>query len=123
MRGALIDATLPVVMRRTCVCPSRLFSAATKALAMQVEVGLVRSANLFLYVFFAPPTCSSARHADEARAEMLGDHFLERPQNPIIKMEVNDLLRFLWRYATLGWLSTQCLFTCSAWISNVCKAL
>jgi hypothetical protein len=34
MRGALIDATLPVVMRRTCMCPSRLFSAAVKFLAM-----------------------------------------------------------------------------------------
>jgi hypothetical protein len=28
MRGALMDATLPVVTRRTCVCPSRLLAAA-----------------------------------------------------------------------------------------------
>lgn len=37
MTGALIEATLPVVMRRTCVCPSRLFSAAMKCLAIQVR--------------------------------------------------------------------------------------
>ena len=34
MRGALIEATLPVVMRRTCVYPSHLFSAAVKFIVM-----------------------------------------------------------------------------------------
>lgn len=34
MRGALMDATLPVVMRRTCVCPSRLLPAAVKCVGM-----------------------------------------------------------------------------------------
>ena len=34
MRGALIEATLPVVMRRTCVCPSHLLSAAVKCFVM-----------------------------------------------------------------------------------------
>jgi len=34
MRGALMDATLPVVMRRTCVCPSRLLAAAVKCAVM-----------------------------------------------------------------------------------------
>jgi hypothetical protein len=34
MRGALTDATLPVVMRRTCVCPSRLLAAAVNRLVM-----------------------------------------------------------------------------------------
>lgn len=55
MRGALIDATLPVVMRRTCVCPSRLFSAAMKFLAMQVEVRTnrwVTGSLILVLVFF-----------------------------------------------------------------------
>lgn len=34
MRGALMDATLPVVMRRTCVCPSRLLAAAVNCPVM-----------------------------------------------------------------------------------------
>lgn len=101
MRGALIDATLPVVMRRTCVCPSCLFSAATKVLAMQVEVraGEVSGSKsrffsshstLCQFNLFASRTCSSACNldADEARTEMRVDHTLERPQILIIKTEV-----------------------------------
>ena len=34
MRGALMEATLPVVMRTTCVCPSHLLSAAVKRFVM-----------------------------------------------------------------------------------------
>ena len=34
MRGALTDATLPVVMRRTCVCPSCLLAAAVNCLVI-----------------------------------------------------------------------------------------
>jgi hypothetical protein len=34
MRGALTEATLPVVIRRTCVCPSRLLVAAVKCPVM-----------------------------------------------------------------------------------------
>jgi hypothetical protein len=34
MRGALMDATLPVVMRRTCVCPSRLLASAVNCPVM-----------------------------------------------------------------------------------------
>lgn len=34
MRGALTDATLPVVIRRTCVYPSHLLAAAVKCLVM-----------------------------------------------------------------------------------------
>ena len=41
MRGALMEATLPVVMRTTCVCPSRLLSAAVKRFVMlYLEVGV-----------------------------------------------------------------------------------
>jgi hypothetical protein len=43
MRGALMDATLPVVMRRTCVCPSRLLAAAVNCPVMgtgKVVVGV-----------------------------------------------------------------------------------
>ena len=43
MRGALTDATLPVVMRRTCVCPSRLLSTAVNCLVIvgfAVKVGV-----------------------------------------------------------------------------------
>ena len=46
MRGALTDATLPVVMRRTCVCPSRLLSTAVNCLVIvgfAVKVGGGRS--------------------------------------------------------------------------------
>ena len=35
MRGALTEATLPVVIRRTCVCPSCLLAAAVKCLVMR----------------------------------------------------------------------------------------
>jgi hypothetical protein len=38
MRGALTEATLPVVIRRTCVCPSRLLVAAVKCLVMQYRM-------------------------------------------------------------------------------------
>ena len=34
MRGALMEATLPVAMRTTCVCPSHLLSAAVKRFVM-----------------------------------------------------------------------------------------
>jgi hypothetical protein len=37
MRGDLTDATLPVVMRRTCVCPSRLLAAAVNCLVIAGE--------------------------------------------------------------------------------------
>ena len=46
MRGALTDATLPVVMRRTCVYPSRLLAAAVNCLVIvgfAVKVGGGRS--------------------------------------------------------------------------------
>jgi hypothetical protein len=38
MRGALTDATLPVMMRRTCVCPSRLLAAAVNCLGICEKV-------------------------------------------------------------------------------------
>ena len=35
MRGALTEATLPVVMRRTCACPLHLLSSAVKCFIMR----------------------------------------------------------------------------------------
>ena len=59
MRGALMDATLPVVRRRTCVCPSRLLAAAVNCVVI-----LCRDK-----VAFASPEVgrSSDRHHDELR--------------------------------------------------------
>jgi hypothetical protein len=78
MRGALIDATLPVVMRRTCVCPSRLFSAAMKFLAMQVggEVTGSKARSVYFYFLLSWITSrpSNSDADDTTRTEMLGDH-------------------------------------------------
>jgi len=37
MSGALTDAMLPVVMRRMCVCPSRLLAAAVNFIMNEQE--------------------------------------------------------------------------------------
>ena len=46
MRGALMDATLPVVMRRTCVCPSRLLAAAVNCPVIIGGTGKLGERNL-----------------------------------------------------------------------------